>query len=87
MTSPNMSAEYSSVRHIDASHANTILRKQRRIRTMFSQEQLIELERVFSVNHYPDCATRDRIAADISLSETRVQVGLAFVSMCFGNKK
>ncbi|KAI8795841.1 hypothetical protein BgiBS90_003608 [Biomphalaria glabrata] len=51
-----------------------VYKKNRRNRTTFSPEQLVELERLFQANMYPDCTTREEIANRLGLLEARIQV-------------
>lgn len=48
--------------------------RQRRQRTHFSSQQLTQLEQTFTINRYPDLATREDIAAMTNLTEAKVRV-------------
>ena len=53
---------------------NGTANRERRQRTQFTSHQLRELESMFARNRYPDMATRERLSAWISLSETKVRI-------------
>jgi hypothetical protein len=56
------------------SNGNNLNGRQRRQRTHFSSQQLTQLEQTFTINRYPDLATREDIAAMTNLTEAKVRV-------------
>lgn len=49
-------------------------KRRRRHRTIFSEEQLAQLEAVFYHTQYPDVTLREQLAAHINLREARIEV-------------
>lgn len=49
-------------------------KRKRRHRTIFSEEQLDQLEQTFAKTHYPDVVLREDLANKIDLKEERVEV-------------
>lgn len=59
-------------------------KRKRRHRTIFTEEQLEQLEATFDKTHYPDVVLREQLALKVDLKEERVEVSLT-VHMQRGN--
>ncbi len=55
-------------------------KRKRRHRTIFSEEQLAELEATFQKTHYPDVLLREQLALKTDLKEERVEVIIKLIS-------
>ncbi|CAH2264842.1 jg24604, partial [Pararge aegeria aegeria] len=49
-------------------------KRKRRHRTIFTEEQLEQLESTFDKTHYPDVVLREQLALRVDLKEERVEV-------------
>jgi homeobox protein goosecoid-like len=48
--------------------------RRRRQRTVFTQSNIQQLDNVFIYNQYPDIELRETLAAQMGVSESRIQV-------------
>lgn len=54
-------------------------KRKRRHRTIFTEEQLEQLEHAFERTHYPDVILREELATQVDLKEERVEVSISII--------
>lgn len=69
---PTSTGGYGSLSHLQPQLPHH--RRKRRHRTIFTEEQLAQLETAFLRTHYPDVGLREELALRVDLKEERVEV-------------
>lgn len=85
---PFMSHHHHSHQHQQSANAALISsltlsngqKRKRRHRTIFTEDQLEQLEAAFLNTHYPDVLLREELALRVDLKEERVEVSLQIIS-------
>lgn len=58
----------------NAAAVGPMAKRKRRHRTIFTEEQLEQLEATFDKTHYPDVILREQLALQVDLKEERIEV-------------
>lgn len=62
-------------------------KRKRRHRTIFTEEQLEQLEATFDKTHYPDVLLREQLALQVDLKEERIEVSWVLKMIFWSAKK
>lgn len=67
---------HATLAHHHSAHLGPPPKRKRRHRTIFTEEQLEQLEATFDKTHYPDVVLREQLALKVDLKEERVEVNI-----------
>jgi len=73
---PHLGAHHHGQHHLSHLGHGPPPKRKRRHRTIFTEEQLEQLEATFDKTHYPDVVLREQLALKVDLKEERVEVSL-----------